>query len=378
MELKTIREVEDLKGKRVLLRLDLNLPVVGKEVINDYRLSKSLATIEFLQKAEAKIVIISHIWEEGPLSLKPVYELLKNKFKIDAQFMDSCIGLDVVDKTKTIGDGEILMLENLRMHKGEMENSKEFTEELSRLGDIYVNDAFAVMHRDHASITTLPKYLPTYAGFLVEEEFKYLSKVKEPKRPFLFILGGAKFDTKMPIIKKYLNIADYVFAGGALANDFFRAKGFDIADSLVSGKDYGTLEMLQNEKLLLPKDVTVKNPDGVFVKSPSEVTDGDRIYDLGPAAMVELKDIIFKSKFILWNGPIGDYKKGFRDGTLDLANAITDSGAESIVGGGDTFAVISKLGLEDRFTFMSTAGGAMLEFISSGSLIGLEPVLRSI
>jgi phosphoglycerate kinase len=269
-------------------------------------------------------------------------------------------------------NGDVVLLENLRIHEEEMENDLNFTNHLAQLGDIYVNDAFSVSHREHSSIVGLPKLLPSYIGLLFEEEIKNLSIVLNPPKPFLFILGGAKFETKMPLIIKYLEKADYVFVGGALANDFFKAKGLNVGKSLVSNEDFGISKVLDKPNLILPKDLTVRNKDGIFVKEPEKILDDDQILDIGVEAIAELEKIINKSKFILWNGPIGDYEKGFRDGTLDLARAIIKSSAQSIVGGGDTFAVISKLNLEDKFSFTSSAGGAMLEFIYSGTLPGIE------
>jgi phosphoglycerate kinase len=372
--IKTIKEVTDWKGKRVLLRLGLNVPLINdcvKDCVeNDFRIKKSIPTVEYLRDQGAKIIIISHVWGDEVLTLKPVFEYLKKFIKVD--FVGDALSPETKDAIAKMQNGDIVLLENLRIHEEEMENDLNFTNRLAQLGDIYVNDAFSVSHRKHSSIIGLPKLLPSYVGLLFEEEVKNLSVVLNPPKPFLFILGGAKFETKMPLIMKYLDRADYVFVGGALANDFFKAKGFNIGKSLVSNEDFGISKVLDKPNLILPKDLTVKNKDGIFVKNPEKVLDDDQILDIGVEAIGELEKIINKSKFILWNGPIGDYEKGFRDGTLDLARAIIKSSAQSVVGGGDTFAVISKLNLEEKFSFMSTAGGAMLEFIYSGTLPGIE------
>ncbi|HJN62665.1 MAG TPA: phosphoglycerate kinase [Candidatus Paceibacterota bacterium] len=367
---KSIKEAESLKGKRVLLRLDLNVPVLNGKVEDDFRIRKSIPTINYLKERGAKVVIISHIWEDESKTLKPVYDHLVEK--IPLTFAQDCINKETQDAIEKMQEGDVILLENLRLYEGETKNDINFANELSRLADIYVNDAFAVSHREHASLISLPKLLPSYYGLLFEDEIKNLSTVLNPSKPFLFILGGAKFETKIPLIIEYLEKADYVYVAGALANDFFKVQGYEMGISKLSGKDYKLEDYLDRKNLILPKDVTVKNKDGIFVKKPSEVESDDMILDIGVEAMIELKELVSKSKFILWNGPLGDYKKGFRDRTIDLAKAIIDSPAKSVVGGGDTFAVISKLKLEDEFDFMSTAGGALLEFIYSGTLPGLE------
>jgi len=368
--IKSIREIENLKGKRVLLRLDLNVPIENGEVENDFRIRKSLPTINYLIEKDAKTIIIAHLWGDESKTLKPIYDyMLKD---VNLTFVKSNIGEEPQRVISEMQNGDVILLENLRIGGGEKANDINFANELSQLADIYINDAFAVSHRKHASIVSLPKLLPAYSGLLFEDEVRNLSKVLDPPKPFLFILGGAKFDTKIPLIIKYLDKADYVYAAGALANDFFKAQGYEVGSSKLSGKDYELEKYLNRPNLYLPKDVTVQNDKGIFVKRPEEVENGDHILDVGVEALIELKDLISKSKFILWNGPLGEYEKGFRDATIDLAKAIIESPAQSVVGGGDTFAVISKLDFENEFSFVSTAGGALLEFIYSGTLPGIE------
>ena len=313
---------------------------------------------------------IGHLWGDESKSFEPIYEYLSKE--IELSFFKGPINEDAIQASKNLNSGDVLLIENLRINKGEVENNLVFSKKLSELGDVYVNDAFASSHREHASIVGVTKFLPSYSGILFEEEVKNLSEALNPERPFLFILGGAKFETKIPLIIKYLDKADYVYAAGALANDFFKVKGYETGVSKVSGKDYNLEKYLSRENLFLPKDVTVKNKNGIFVKKPEKVEKDDHILDIGVESMVELKDLISKSKFILWNGPLGDYEKGFRDGTIDLAKAIIKSSVKSVVGGGDTFAVISKLNLENEFNFVSTAGGALLEFLYAGTLPGIE------
>jgi len=367
---KSIKEVEDLKGKKVLLRSDLNVPILNGQIEDTFRIKRSLITINFLKERGAKVIILSHIWNAETKTFKSVYEHMAQE--IDLTFVEDVLSEEARTKVSDMKDGDIILMENLRHHEGEVKNDLNFANELSQLGDIYVNDAFSVCHRKHASIMSLPKLLPSYSGLLFEEEVEKLSTVLNPPKPFLFILGGAKFETKIPLIIKYLDRADYVYAAGALANDFFKIKGYETGISLISEKDYNLENYIERENLILPKDVTVRNKKGIFVKKPEDVEKEDHILDIGVESIIELKELIKKSKFILWNGPLGDYEKGFRDGTIDLAKAIIDSPAQSIVGGGDTFAVISKLNLEDEFDFISTAGGALLEFVYSGTLPGIE------
>jgi phosphoglycerate kinase len=373
-EIDSIREIKNLKGKRVLLRLDLNVPIEDGVILNDFRIKKSLPTINFLKEGGAKTIIITHLWGDESKTLKPVYERLSEDIKL--HFIESNIGEESRRAVEEMEDGEIILLENLRLGVGEKENDRDFAKELSLLGDIYVNDAFSVSHRKHASVVSLPKLLPSYSGFLFEEEINNLSKALAPPKPFLFILGGAKFETKIPLIIKYLDRADYVYTAGALANDFFKAKGFEIGKSKWSGENYDVEKYLDRENLYLPKDVTVQNDGEISVKKPSDVEADDKILDVGLESIADLKNLIKESEFILWNGPLGDYENGFRDGTIDLAKAIAESSSHSIIGGGDTFAVISKLNLEDKFDFISTAGGALLEFLYSGTLPGIEALKK--
>jgi len=367
---KSIKEVENLKGKKVLLRLDLNVPITNGQIDNDFRIKKSIPTIKFLKDKGAKTIIISHLWGDESKTLDPIYRQLSKGMKLT--FIKSNTSEETQKIVSEMQDGKIVLLENLRIRGGEKANDINFANELSQLADIYVNDAFAVSHRKHASIVSLPKLLPSYYGLLFEEEVRNLGTALNPPKPFLFILGGAKFETKIPLIIKYLDRADYVYAAGALANDFFKAKGYEVGLSRLSGRDYELEKYIGRENLILPKDVTVKNGDEILIKRPKDVEVNDYILDIGPEALADLKELISKSKFILWNGPLGEYEKGFRDGTIDLAKAITESPARSVVGGGDTFAVISKLHLEEEFGFISTAGGALLEFIYSGTLPGIE------
>jgi phosphoglycerate kinase len=339
MKLRDVKNI-NVKGKRVILRVDFNVPIEKGKILDDFDIRKTLPTINFLKKKGAKIIIISHLTEGKAKTLRPVAEYLK----ID--FVPSVLGKKVEQKISKMKPGDVLMLENLRIDKREKNNDKNFAKQLSQLGNIFINEAFGVSHRKHASIVGIPKYIPSYAGLLFKEELKHLQSVFKPKHPFLLILGGIKFKTKMGTVEKFLKIVDKIFIGGALANNFFRFKKY-----------------LKNPKIILPVDVRKK--DGI-------------ILDCGPNTIKMLSEIINQSKFILWNGPLGDYKqRGFEKGTVAVAKLIANSKAISIIGGGDTVAVVDNLGVIDKFSFVSTAGGAMLEFLSKGTLPGIEALKKS-
>lgn len=354
--MKIIKDIENLNGVKVLVRLDLNVPIVNGNVADDFRIRKSLPLINFLYKKGAQIILISHIETKERPTLKPLAEHF-SKLGIDCVFEKNY--------KKVLGNGNrIVLLENLREHDGEKENDRKFARELASLGDIYVNEAFSVSHREHASICAITEFLPSYAGFQFEEEVKHLSSAWNPPRPFLFILGGAKFVTKLPLINKFLPIADKIFVGGALANDFFKARGMDVGASLVSDVSPDLTKLLDNEKIILPADWVSK--DTVIV-------------DAAEKTIEMLKREIEKAKYVLWNGPLGVYERGYKEGTLALARLIgeaTEKGIKTIVGGGDTIASIAELDLEDSFTFISTGGGAMLDFLAYGTLPGIEALER--
>ena len=269
------------------------------------------------------------------------------------------------------------MLENLRRHRGEVLNDPEFARELATLADVFVEDSFDVCHRKHASVVGVPEFLPSYAGLLVEEEVQELTKALKPKKPALAIIGGAKFSTKEPVLVSLLKNYAHVLVGGALANDFIRAEGHSVGTSLVSDTDTkGIRKLLQVEELLVPRDVIVapltatrEHGRAVWV---DHIPEGEAILDVGPDTITALIPFIMKAKTILWNGPLGRYENGFTEATKSLAKLIVASKAHSILGGGDTVTALDELGLTNKFSFVSTGGGAMLDFLAYGTLPGLE------
>lgn len=348
----------------------MNLPIKNGVIMNDYRIRRSIPTILYLKKRGAKVILIAHAGAEV-MSLKPIARHM-NKF-VRVGFIPSVTG-DIVSKAvKNLPDGGIILLENLRTDPGEKGNNATFAQKLALLGDIYINDAFSVSHRKHASIMRLPKLLPSYAGLLFEEEYRNLSKARRPKKPFCFILGGAKIETKMPFIKYYLPLSKTIFIGGGPANTFFKMKGYEVGKSVV-GKFIPELKSLaKNKKIILPEDVLLMS--GKMV-TPDGLKKEDKMVDIGSKTLNNLKNYVKGAKSVLFNGPLGIYEEGFSLGTEGLLKILAKSKAETIVGGGDTIAIITNLKMENKFTFVSTSGGAMLEFLAIGTLPGIEALKR--
>ena len=374
--MRSIKQIKNIKGKTVLVRVDFNVPIKDSKVQDNFRIKKALPTIEFLQKKGAKVVLMTHLGKGGE-TLAPVAKVL-NKF-VKASFVPEVVGEKVTKKVSEMKNGEIILLENLRNNPGEQLADKNFAKSLASLADIYVNEAFPVSHRSDASIVLLPKILPSYAGLQLELEVKNLSKaIKNPKHPFLFILGGAKFSTKMPLIKKYLKLADHVFIGGALLDDFLKAEGFEVGKSLVDDTGYGIDKILKNNlrthagKLILPIDVVVKDGDKLINKKVSEVTKDETILDIGSESIKMIEPYIKKSKLILWNGPLGKYEIIGGGATKKILKLVAASKAESIIGGGDTVTIVSQNKMEKDFSFVSTGGGATLDFLANGTLPGIK------
>jgi len=366
---------EDLIGKRVLLRADFNVPMKDGEVVGDFRILKTLPTIEFLRDMGARIVIASHVGGENGKSLAPVSTYLSKYTDIVfAPDMRSPETRHVVD---TMLDGDAVLFENLRNDPGEKGNSKQFAEFLASFADIYVNDAFAVSHREHASIVGVPTLLPSYAGLLMEEEIKMLTKVLNPPHPLLFILGGAKFDTKLPLLKKFLKIADYIFIGGALAHNVLQKRGFQVGKSTISDGVFDMTDLVMSDKVFVPTEVVTMNGDEISVKRMDQMFTDEKIVDAGEGTLANIKVLLDKSAFVLWNGPLGFYEGGFDDGTHKLAQMISEAKADSLVGGGDTLTSIHKMGVEEGFENISTGGGAMLDFLVNETLPGIEALQAS-
>ncbi|MEK7209106.1 MAG: phosphoglycerate kinase [Patescibacteria group bacterium] len=361
---------EELTGRQVILRLDLNVPITAGKVRDDFRLKKILPTINYLRQAGARVMAISHLGREEE-SLQPVADYFKNFFP--TEFIPTrAVAAELVAAAPA---NTVLLLENLRRETGEETNDPNFAGELAKLGDLFVNEAFASSHRAHASIVGLPHHLPSFAGFVFADEIKNLSRVFQPARPFTVILGGAKFETKLPVVKKLISLADQLFIYGALAHAFFKELGYELGESLVDHNTAPARPFLYHPKIILPVDVRVKNGEQVFIKRPEHLIPTDNILDVGLVSIEKLLPVIAESRFILWNGPLGNFEQGFKGSTETAAKFISGSNATTIVGGGDTIAAIRVLNLLDQFDFVSTGGGAMLDFIANGTLPGIEALL---
>lgn len=377
MKIPSIKEAGDLRGKRVIVRFDFNVPIKDGKVADDLRIKKSLPTLNYLREAGARTIIISHIEGKGgaSLTLEPVAEYLKTI--VPVTFIKDFLNNDVALLAATgMKDGEVILFDNLRNSEGEKKNDPEFAKYIASFGEIYVNDAFSVSHREHASVVGIPGLLPHFAGFNLLEEIENLDTVVHPEHPFVFILGGAKFDTKLPLFEKFVYKADTIFVCGALMNNFFKEQGLNVGKSLVSEGNFNLAGLSKDPKIVLPTDVVVKNEKGSEVKNVIDVVYPDVIVDVGPESLKNFAPTIFGAKLILWNGPLGNYEEGFKDQTLGLAKLIIDSGVNAVLGGGDTTAAVATLGMDidsdKNAIFVSTGGGAMLEYLLNETLPGID------
>ena len=371
----TSLESKDISERVFLVRIDTNVSVENGEVTNDFRLRSVKDSLNFLLDRKAKVLLIGHREPSPEASLEAIADYYKKFFP--TKFFPSCEPEKVRNQIDFLKGGEMLVLENLRSLSHEKENSKSFARALSSLADFYINDAFSVSHREHASIVGVPRFLPSFSGFRFEREVKELSFAFLPEQPFVFILGGLKFKTKAPLIEKFLKKADLVFVGGALANSFFKERGWEIGVSAFDDS-VDLSAVIDEENLLLPEDVTVETEAGESKTVDSEkVSQKDNVVDLGPRSLEKLKEKISSAKLVVWNGPMGNIEKGFTEYTHSLASQIAESDCYSIVGGGDTVSSISGLNLESDLSFISTGGGAMLDFLVNESLPGIEALKKS-
>jgi phosphoglycerate kinase len=368
--MKLITEATDVQGKYVLVRSSCNVPLANGVVGNQYRLKRALPTLKWLQAAGAKTIVLAHIGRGETDTLRPVFDAFTSM--INMCWGGSIGSTALAEARATMAAGDILMVENLRQCAGEAENDHAFAAQIAALGDVYVNDAFDNVHRDHASMVSVPALLPAYAGITLAEELQHLAAVMQPEHPALFILGGAKFETKMPLIEKYLSSYDQVFVSGALANDIMLADGLEVGTSLVSPVSLTGAAFLQNPKLLRPVDVIVESTRGVRVAAVTDVQADEKITDMGPATVAALAPYIANAKTILWNGPLGLYENGVPGSTQAVAKLIAASKAMSVLGGGDTVAAVEELGLNDQFGFVSIGGGAMLTVLEAGTTPALQ------
>lgn len=393
MNKKTVKDL-NVEGKKVLVRVDFNVPLSkdGNHTISDdTRIKAALPTIDYLLENNAKVILMSHLGrpkgEANPeFSLKPVASWLENHYGEKFHFLPSDVVVDekVKEEVEKLENGNLALLENTRYVKGETKNDSEFAKELSSLADLFVNDAFGTSHRAHASNVGVANNLESAVGFLIQKEIEIMGKALEnPEKPFVSILGGAKVSDKIGVIENLISKVDYILIGGGMAYTFLKAQGKEIGKSLLEEDKMDlSLELIKkaeanNVKILLPKDVVIA--DEIKEDAETKIVDIDNIptdkeaLDIGPKTAKEYADIIKKAKTVVWNGPMGVFEvKVFANGTNEVAKALADSSATTIVGGGDSALAIEEAGYKDKITHVSTGGGASLEFLEGKTLPGID------
>lgn len=396
MNKKTIRDIPEgeLQGKRVLVRVDFNVPLdENRNITDDTRIVESLPTIKFLLERGARVILVSHLGRpkgkpSDEFRMDPIARRLEELLGWRVYKVNECVGENVRKAVAQLKSGEVLLLENVRFYPEEEANDENFARALAELADVYVNDAFGAAHRAHASTAGVARFLPAYAGFLMEKELEALGeKLNNPVRPFLAILGGAKVSSKIGVLQKLLEKVDVLLIGGGMAYTFIKAMGYEIGKSLLEeGMIEEARKILETAKakgvrLELPEDFIVapEGEEGVETR----VVDWDKIprdmggYDIGPKTIEKFGKYIQGAKTVFWNGPLGLFEVDvFARGTTEIARKVAESGAIVVVGGGDTVAAIKKAGVESKITHISTGGGASLEFVEGRPLPGVEVLLN--
>ncbi|MCK4540353.1 phosphoglycerate kinase [Candidatus Parcubacteria bacterium] len=395
MKIKSIKNIKNLAGKRVLLRCDFNVPVKNGRILDDYKIIKGLETIEYLLKKKSKVIIVSHLGrpdtakKDAKYSLLPVAKFLKEKIKKQVNFVNDISGFQAGTAVSRMKNSEIVFLENIRFEKGEKKNSAILARHLAKLADIYVNDAFAVSHRAHASVSAIKKYLPSYAGLLLEKEILHLEKALKPKQPLILIIGGVKLATKIPLITKFRKKAHRILLGGALANNFFTAHGYEIGRSLVDKESVKFAKKLikkgWDKNIILPIDLRVSNKKSFWDahnKKLNEIGKRDYILDIGYGTVDFYKKYIKSAATVVWNGPMGMLEEQkFKYGTLALARSLainSEKSVFSIVGGGETIEALKMTKTINDINWVSTGGGAMLAFLSGEKMPGIKGLVSGL
>ena len=390
MKLRTFPTNTNIEGKRILIRIDANVPIVKGKVVDGPhgRIARSALDINYLAHRGAKVIVIAHLGRPNgrrvpAYSLKPVAKRLSSLLGTNVKLSKDIVGAPVLKAVQNMKNGDVLLLENIRFEKREETNDPSFAKALAELADLYINDAFGVCHRAHASTYALSEQLPSYAGPLLSNEVAVLSKLEtQTKHPFVLVMGGVKIETKLPVIQRFAHDADAILLGGALATTVLAAKGFCVGKSVHDAHANAVLSQLPKavlEKIFLPTDVVVASSlradARVSVKSIEEIGAKDHVLDLGPKTIEQFTKSIGSAKTIVWNGPLGYCEmEAYRTGTKQIAQAIADrtGPAVTIVGGGDTMPILEQLNVADQFTLLSTGGGAMLEYLANKTLPCLE------
>lgn len=359
-------------GQRVLLRLDLNVPIKNGKVGDTFRIEQALRTLQTLQKKKVRTIVLSHLGDAQE-SLGPIVAVLAKKIK-NISFVPYVIGDRALHAVDSMKNGDILVLENLRSQPGEEDNAPSFARGLARFGDIFIQDGFAVAHRRHASIVGLPTFLPGVLGPEFQLEIKGLEQALEPKRPSVLILGGAKFSTKLPILKKYMKTTDIIILGGAIAHNVLKARGVDVGMSLVDTSVPVPTTITKADNIIVPLDALTEGGEVVDIR---HIGMRDKIVDIGPATVALIAEKIKNAKTVVMNGPLGLYEEGNVGGTKAVLKHLALIKGETVVGGGDTVALARQLKLDKKIDFISTGGGAMLDYLTNGTLPGIEAVKKS-
>jgi 3-phosphoglycerate kinase len=368
-----MEDVASLTGKRVIVRLDWNMPLGNDGTISDT--SRADVTFPFLKQlsfAGARLVLMTHFGEKGE-SLQPVASYIRQHMPF-VQFVQTLSLAELEKKSHELGEGEAMLLENVRMWPGEEDNLPSLGRSFATLGDVFINNAFSVSHREHASVVGIPKDTLSYFGPLFARELTNLSAALHPEKPALFIIGGAKIKTKLKLIQSYLDKGVKVFVGGAMVHDIWKAKGVEIGESLCDGTTVLSEQLLNHPLLMTPVDVVLENGDTVAF---SAIPKNGKVMDCGAQTALMLGKEMASAKTIIANGPLGLYEKGWLKGTEQILSSMAEASASTYIGGGDTVAVAHGLHLLKKFTFVSLGGGAMLEFLASGTLAGIHAVTES-
>lgn len=387
MNKKTLRDI-DVAGKKVLVRVDFNVPMKDSKINDDTRMVKALPTIKYLQEQKAKTILVTHLGRPKgkvvpEMSVKPIVEHLSELLGEEVLYARDCGGEDSRQVAEEMKEGQVLLLENARFYAEEEKNDPKMAEALARLADLYVNDAFGTAHRAHASTEGVAHHLPAVAGFLMEKEIEALSSVVgNPQKPFAAILGGAKVSDKISVMQNLLGKVDYLLVGGGMANTFLKAAGYETGKSLIEPEKLEVAQEILAEaktsgvEVILPVDVVVA--DKFAEDASSQVVDVNNIpaqamaLDLGPATLKVFAEVINKAKTIVWNGPLGVYEfPKFAAGTNETARIVAEAEAKTIIGGGDVVAAVEKAGVAEKIYHISTGGGASLEFLEGKSLPGI-------
>ncbi len=388
MNKKTVKDI-DLKNKRVLMRVDFNVPMADGKVTDDKRIKAALPTIKYVLEQGASLLLMSHLGRPkgGPdaeFSLRAASEALAALLGIPVKMAPDCVGPEVEKMAKELKAGEVLMLENTRFHKGEEKNDLDLAKQMAALGDVFVNDAFGSAHRAHSSTEGIARFLPAVSGFLMEQELEYLGRaVANPVHPYIAILGGAKISDKILVVETLLSKCDKLIIGGGMANTFLAAQGLNMQDSLVEAESLElakTIFAKSSDKIILPVDAIIA--DKFDAEANTQIVDVDKIpagwrmLDVGPKTLELYKTSLDGVKLVVWNGPVGVFEMPkFAEGTFALARMLAESGAITVIGGGDSASAVKKAGVAKQMTHVSTGGGASLEFLEGKELPGVAALL---